>query len=239
MPLPKHRLMAIVAGIALGSIVAVSFRTYRLAQMGPTSPAQIAKLDDEDWDDDDDPWDRVHVKKEDPGRRNDLASLVKSARAEPKWLTEFEYTNQAGETVTSESLKGHPYVVCFFFTTCKGSCPRQTSQMQLLHNKYKGTDLRFVSITVDPEIDTPEVLSEYAKKFGADPARWHFLSGPLKYTERVGMEKYFLDGVEERGHPDRFVLVNAEGDPVGSYVWLDVEERAQLTDHIDEILAKK
>lgn len=191
---------------------------------------------DEDWDEENDPWDRVHQQVEDPGRRKDLASLVKSAKAEPKWLQEFELTDQNGNKVSSESLRGQPYVACFFFTTCTGTCPRQTSQMQLLQNKLKGRPIRFVSITVDPEVDTPEVLKKYSEKFGADPERWFFLHGSMDYISEIGMQKFFLDGVKERGHPDRFVLVNAEGDPVGSYLWLDIDEREELNKHIEELL---
>ncbi len=228
------RLMSVLVGIALGTICAMAFRAYRVANTpSPSGVSANGPVEDED---DYDPWDRVHEKKEDPGRRNDLASLVKSAKAEPRWLKDFEFVDQNGNKVTTETLKGEPYVACFFFTTCKGSCPRQTSEMQLLQNKYKDKPIRFLSITVDPEIDTQEVLAKYAESFGADPKRWFFVRGELSYTERVGMEKFFLDGVEERGHPDRFVLVNAEGDPVGSYVWLDIDERDLLKKHMDELL---
>jgi cytochrome oxidase Cu insertion factor (SCO1/SenC/PrrC family) len=108
--------------------------------------------------------------------------------------------------------------------------------MQLLQNKFKNKPIRFVSITVDPEIDTREVLAEYAESFQANPDRWYFLRGEMAYTQRVGIEKFFLDGVEKRGHPDRFCLVDAEGDIVGSYVWLDVDERELLLTHITELV---
>jgi hypothetical protein len=58
----------------------------------------------------------------------------------------------------------------------------------------------------------------------------------MAYTQRVGTEKFFLDGVEKRGHPDRFCLVNAKGDVVGSYLWMDIDERDLLEKHIAELL---
>ena len=186
-------------------------------------------------EDDEDAWD-IKQPVADPGKRKALASLVASSKQEPKWLKGFEFEDQLGRKISSESLRGQPYVACFFFTTCKGSCPRQTSQMQLLQNKFKSKPIRFVSITVDPEIDTREVLAEYAESFQANPDRWYFLRGEMAYTQRVGVEKFFLDGVEKRGHPDRFCLVDAEGDIVGSYVWLDVDERELLLTHIAELV---
>jgi protein SCO1/2 len=110
--------------------------------------------------------------------------------------------------------------------------------MRLLQSKFKGKPIRFVSISVDPEVDTPEVLREYAESFGADPKQWLFLTGPLEYVIRIGTEMFFLPGVERRGHPDRFCLVNADGTLVGSYIWLDREEREELIKHIEELLSQ-
>ena len=185
------RILSVLLGIVLGTICALTYRMYRMAS-APNHPSGGAHAAVDDDLDEDDPWEMAQNKPRDPGRRNDLASLVKSSKSEPWWLKEFEFVDQSGEKVSSESLRGEAYVACFFFTTCPGSCPRQTSQMQLLQNKYKGRPIRFVSISVDPKIDTQEVLAEYAKKFGADPTRWHFLRGPMEYVTKVGMEKFFF-----------------------------------------------
>jgi protein SCO1/2 len=141
-----------------------------------------------------------------------------------------------GSLVRSEDLKGQPYIACFFFSTCPGTCKRQSSEMRLLQSKFKGKPIRLVSISVDPEIDTPEVLASYAESFNADPKQWLFLTGNLDDIVRVGTEMFFLPGVERRGHPDRFCLVNAQGELVGSYVWLDEEERQLLVEHAEELL---
>jgi cytochrome oxidase Cu insertion factor (SCO1/SenC/PrrC family) len=223
-------------GVVLGTIAAFATKFLR----SPSRDASIVGVPSGSGfsaEDEDDPWDNPHsVSAPDPGKRSILAKLVESAAAEEKWLKEFEFTDQLGNKITSESLKGQPYVACFFFTTCTGSCPRQTSQMQLLAKKYKDKPIRFVSITVDPETDRTEVLKDYAERFGANPEKWHFLRGDMAYTQRVGIEKFFLDGVENRGHPDRFCLVNAEGNIVGSYLWLDIDERDLLEKHIAELL---
>jgi cytochrome oxidase Cu insertion factor (SCO1/SenC/PrrC family) len=219
-------------GIVLGTSAAMMTKVFRTRKAASSVPVDVT--DEEDlYEEDIRP-----PAPPDPGRRATLASLVESAKKEDRWLKEFQFLDQNGETVTSESLRGQPYVACFFFTTCPGSCPRQSSQMQLLAKKLKNKPIRFVSITVDPEIDTPEMLAEYAKNFDADSSKWKFLNGPIDYTKKVGVEKFFLDGVEKRGHPDRFCLVNAAGDIIGSYLWMDIDERELLEKHIAEILPK-
>ena len=180
----------------------------------------------------------TEVKQEsDPGKRRQLVQLREAAKQEPNWTRSFELMERGGAMVRSEELKGEPYVVCFFFSTCPGTCKRQSSQMRLLQGKFKGQPIRLVSISVDPEVDTPEVLATYADSFNADPKQWLFLTGKLDDIIRVGTEMFFLPGVERRGHPDRFCLVDAQGDLVGSYVWLDEEERELLVKHIEELLA--
>lgn len=230
------RTLGIFAGILLGTIAAVTFRVSQRIDKANKSPTILGSNSSADSTDEEE--DEFSEPPTDPGRRSTLASLVKSAKDQPGWLQDFEFTDQLGRKVTSESLKGKPYIACFFFTTCPSSCPRQTSQLQLLHNKYKNKPIQFVSISVDPNVDTQEKLAEYAAKYQADPERWYFLRAPIDYVSKVGVEKFFLDGVQERGHPDRFCLVNAEGDIVGSYVWLDIDERELLTKHIEELIGK-
>lgn len=173
----------------------------------------------------------------DPGDRRRLAELRRTVAQEENWTRSFSLTERSGRTIRSEDLLGEPYVVCFFFTTCPGTCKRQSSEMRLLQSRFQGKPIKLVSISVDPEIDTPQVLSEYAASFNADKDRWLFLTGPLDEIIRVGSEMFFLPGVERRGHPDRFCLVNAQGELVGSYVWLEPEERERLIAHIEELIA--
>ena len=174
----------------------------------------------------------------DPGRRKQLRELREISKSEPNWTRSFELIERSGEVIRSEDLKGQPYVVCFFFSTCPGTCKRQSGEMRLLQSKFQGKPIRLVSISVDPDIDTPEVLKAYAEGFNADPKQWLFLTGKLDDIIKVGAEMFFLPGVERRGHPDRFCLVNAEGELVGSYIWLDRDEREQLIKHIEELLGQ-
>ncbi|MEQ1828322.1 MAG: SCO family protein [Pirellula sp.] len=226
------RILGIVVGLLAGTIAALSMRgsANKSPPIEPSSKSSIAAVDDPDEF-------SPRTSTPEPGRRNSLKMLVEGAKKEDGWLKEFELTERSGKMVKSSDLRGEPYVACFFFTTCPGTCTRQSNKMQLLQNKYKGKPIKFVSITVDPEIDTPAALSEYADKFDADKNRWLFLTGSLDYIVRVGTEKFFLDHVEKRGHPDRFCLVNADGDIVGAYTWLDQEEFDQLLVHMNEQIA--
>jgi protein SCO1/2 len=227
------RILGVGLGIVLGTVAAVTTKILR----GPSQKSNATTRETELADPEEDLWENPRpTAPPDPGKRKTLAQLVESANAEEKWLKEFSFTNQIGQEVSTKTLLGRPYVACFFFTTCTGSCPRQTSQMQLLTKKFKDQPIQFVSITVDPETDTQEILKEYAEQFGANPDKWHFVRGDMAYTQRVGIEKFFLDGVEKRGHPDRFCLVNASGDVVGSYLWMDIDERDLLEKHIAELL---
>ena len=230
------RILGVVAGILAGTIAALLFRgpsrSTAMQDHGRTAQSSTNAMSAELV------LDELESRKAvpDPGLRNELKRMVAEAKKEDGWLKEFELTERSGRNIKSEDLRGEPYIACFFFTTCPGSCTRQSNQMQLLQSKFKNKPIKLISITVDPEIDNPEVLSEYAEKFQASKDKWLFLTGPLDYIIRVGTEKFFLGGIEKRGHPDRFCLVNAEGDLVGSYVWLDQKERDMLMTHANELL---
>ncbi len=101
-------------------------------------------------------------------------------------IPEFTLTNHHGETVTSDALEGEITVLDFFFTTCPGPCPGMTAQMQRIQTETAGTGVRLMSISVDGDDDTPEVLLSYASEASADLDRWTFLTGdPALVTEIV------------------------------------------------------
>jgi protein SCO1/2 len=92
----------------------------------------------------------------------------------------FTLTTQTGERLALADLKGKVLAVTFIYATCKDTCPMLTAKMAMIQRKLGadfGPRVRFVSITVEPEVDTPAVLSAYAKMFDADPAGWSFLTG--------------------------------------------------------------
>ena len=232
------RVFGIIVGILAGTIAALVSRNTFKNFSSVTNPKfeQSEKAADNDADSDEMP---TRMEPPDPGRRIELKRMVAEAKKEDGWLKEFELTERSGKSIQSQDLRGEPYIACFFFSTCPGTCTRQSNQMQLLQSKFKGKPIKFVSISVDPEIDTPNVLSEYADKFQANKDRWLFLTGDMGYIIRIGTEKFFLSGVEKRGHPDKFCLVDAQGDLVGSYSWQAQAERDLLTAHANELLGSK
>jgi protein SCO1/2 len=93
---------------------------------------------------------------------------------------EFTLTSQDGAQVSLADLRGKVVAVTFIFTRCTATCPVLTPMMSFVQDRLGsdfGAKIAFVSITVDPERDTPDVLKEYALAFGADLAGWSFLTG--------------------------------------------------------------
>jgi protein SCO1/2 len=93
---------------------------------------------------------------------------------------EFRLIDQSGEGVSLADLRGKVLAVTFIYTSCKDTCPILTAKMAALQRKLGpdfGPRVRFVSITVEPEVDTPAVLASYARAHSADPRGWSFLTG--------------------------------------------------------------
>lgn len=93
-------------------------------------------------------------------------------------IAPFSLTNQIGVVTTLEDLRGQVWLADIIFTRCPGPCARMTRQMASVQAALpKDGQAKLISLTTDPEFDSPEVLKKYGEKFGADPARWHFLTG--------------------------------------------------------------
>jgi protein SCO1/2 len=127
--------------------------------------------------------------------------------------------NSAGRPFDLASLKGKAVLVSFVYTTCTGVCPGTTQALVRIQDALKEaklweTSVEFVSITLDPKRDNPEVLAQYARLFKADPAAWHFLTGPPPQVDSVinawGMwVRTGPSGVLD--HPSRIFLLDPRG----------------------------
>ncbi len=166
---------------------------------------------------------------------------VKVAAAHNGWspdgLPDFELTERNGEKVTLQDLLGKPFVVAFVFTRCPGPCPKVSLQMRELQEATENLDLRLVTITVDPERDTPEVLRTYAETYGADPDRWLFLTGPVDVIYpligngfAMPVQKTTTDAGGEYDviHTSNLLYVGADGIVRGKYNSLDDQAFAEL-----------
>jgi protein SCO1/2 len=93
-------------------------------------------------------------------------------------IAPFSLTNQNGVVTTLDDLRGKVWLADIIFTRCPGPCARMTRQMAAVQAALpKDSQAKLISLTTDPEFDSPEVLKKYGEKFGADPARWQFLTG--------------------------------------------------------------
>lgn len=148
---------------------------------------------------------------------------------------DFSLTNRDGSTVDLARLAGQPWVADFVFTRCPGVCPILSDRMSDLADEVPSDEVRFVSISVDPEHDTPEVLEAYARSHGAGE-NWFFLTGPKDQVYATIREGFLLalddsprqEGGEPIVHSNRYVLVDAENQIRGYYDAFDAEELEQL-----------
>lgn len=156
-------------------------------------------------------------------------------------VPEFKLTAQTGREFNSATLKGSVWVVDFMFTNCAGPCPRMTAHMRKIATEFAGrSDLRFVSFTVDPARDSPEVLNAYAAKFHADPERWSFLTGPQPVLNHLGRHVFLLNDVDgSLDHNTRFVLVDRKGTIRGFYPTLDSKSIDRIVTDIKALLKEK
>lgn len=162
-----------------------------------------------------------------------LLGLAACAPSEPPLpnlgvVPEFQLTASTGQTFNSLNLKGQVWVADFIFTSCPGPCPRMTNQMHSIQEALPG--IRMVSVTIDPNRDTPEVLNAYAQRNKADLGRWYFLTGPVESLHHVKKDIFMLgnvDGVNFE-HSTRFVLVDGRAQIRGYYTTADPNEVDKL-----------
>jgi protein SCO1/2 len=124
---------------------------------------------------------------------------------------EFSLTSQNGREVKLADLRGKVVAVTFIFTRCTDTCPILTPMMSFVQDRLGssfGTKIAFVSITVDPERDTPEVLKEYGEAFGADFAGWFFLTGAPSTIADVVRRYGVFAAKAESGNVDHTFLTS-------------------------------
>jgi protein SCO1/2 len=166
-----------------------------------------------------------------PSNPANMATAPSSALApDPNFdmlsIPEFSLTDQDGETVTNDILDGHLTIVDFIFTNCPFICPPMTANMAYAQQRLEGTGVRFLSMSVDPERDTPERLRAFAGTYNADLSTWTFVTGDREQVANI-IEKGLLlapvldnpatpinlpggDTMANISHPGHFVLVSPD-----------------------------
>ncbi len=138
-------------------------------------------------------------------------------------VTGFALTNQLGQPMTADDLRGAPWLANIIFTRCPGPCQRVTTNLRELQKRLpRDSNLRIVSLTADPAFDTPTVLQRYAQRFGGDPRRWQFLTGPQSRIYELAARQLLLSVTENPDptnaapadlfiHSTKVVLVDGQG----------------------------
>jgi protein SCO1/2 len=117
-------------------------------------------------------------------------------------VPDFALTERSGRPVTRADLRGKVWLATFIYTQCTETCPLQSERVARLQAEFTAEpDLVLVSITVDPERDTPAVLAAYAERYGADPVRWWFLTGARRAIYRLATEGFRLGVVDPDDPP--------------------------------------
>jgi protein SCO1/2 len=150
----------------------------------------------------------------------------------------FTLTDQLGREFSSESLAGRVWLGAVFFANCPGPCFRENQAIADILKEIEDPDFVAVSLTCDPENDTPEALRRYADRFSADPERWKFLTGGMDVIERVGRGKFLLP-TEVGVHAEKGVVFDRQGKLRGGYSLTDAARVELLKKLIREVLAEE
>jgi len=151
--------------------------------------------------------------------------------------TPFRLTDQTGAEFSSADLAGKVWMGAIFFSNCPGPCFRENQAIAGILREIDHPDFMVVSLTCDPENDTPAVLGRYAERFEADPARWKFLTGELALIKLVGQGTFRLP-VELGVHSERGVVFDRQGRLRGGYHLLQSDRVAELVKLIRQVLAE-
>ena len=147
----------------------------------------------------------------------------------------FVLTDQAGEVFDSQSLAGKVWVGSVFFANCPGPCFRENQALADMLREIDSPDLVVVSLTCDPENDTPEVLRRYAERFDADTSRWKFLTGDMETIKTIANQSFRLPA-EVGVHSERGVVFDRQGRLRGGYHLLQADRVDLLKELVREVL---
>ena len=154
-------------------------------------------------------------------------------------IADFSFVNQNGKTITQKDYEGKIYVADFFFTTCPTICPIMKDNMVILQNAIKDMDdVKLLSHTVMPHIDSVPVLKAYAVEKGVMDDKWNLVTGDVKDIFFIARKSYLAVKTETEGemydmvHTENFVLVDQKRRVRGFYDGTNLEEIDRLMEDI-------
>ena len=161
------------------------------------------------------------------------------------YVRPFAFTNQDGKMVTDKDVSGKVYVAEYFFTTCKGICPRLNNNMKKVYEKFKNEPgFLILSHTCDPEIDSAAKLKHYADSIRVTGSNWIFLTGRKDSLYNMARVSYKIDDPANNMkdidadflHSQFFALVDKEGEVRKIYDGLKESEVNAMMDDIQKLL---
>ena len=168
--------------------------------------------------------------------------------AKRRTVLDFSLIERSGKKVSLADLRGKIWIADFIYTHCTDTCPLQTADMAKLQDRWlKETEVELVSFSVDPEHDTPQVLSRYADRFKADPKRWLFVTGSRTQIVHLIEDGFHLavasassraNAAAVTVHSPRFVLVDKQGQIRGYYNNSDPKAMQRLHQDLASLLDK-
>lgn len=158
-------------------------------------------------------------------------------------IRDFSLTNQNGEQVSQDNFRDKVYIADFFFTTCPSICPIMTKNMADLQEELSDeTDVRLLSHSVTPEIDSVARLKEYAVENGVDDRKWDLVTGDKKEIYDLARKYYLVAKTDGDGgpydmiHTENFVLVDKEKRIRGTYDGTNKEDMEKLLEDVRILL---
>jgi|SRR5690625_2362600 len=156
-------------------------------------------------------------------------------------VAEFSFTTQDNQTLSLADLSGEWWIADFIFTNCETVCLPMTSNMAALQKELESEDIQiqFVSFSVDPDYDTPEVLTEYGEQYDADFSNWSFLTGyDFQEVKELSIKSFRAPlqapdyGSDQVMHDTRFFLVNPEGKIIKGYDGVQAKSMSEIIDDL-------
>ncbi len=159
-------------------------------------------------------------------------------------VDEFSFTNQDEENVALDDLSGDWWIADFVFTNCTTVCLPMTSNMSKLQDDLKEEDItmNFISFSVDPDYDQPDVLKEYGEEYDANFDNWSFLTGyEFEDIKKISIKSFRAPlkepeyGSDQVTHDTRFFLVNPDGKVVKGYDGIKMESMDDIVEDMKKL----
>lgn len=173
-------------------------------------------------------------------------SLGVQDKLEPKGkVPTFSFTDQNGQVITNDSLKGKLYVADFFFASCPNECLEMAENLKIVQEAFEDhPKVVIVSFSTDPYHDTTAVLKAYANSLGALPYQWYFLRGEQEEIFKLAKKGFKLpadinDNDNDIVHSPYFALVDTSGQIRNYYDGTDARETKVMITHMSMIMPRK